>query len=82
MSTYVYTVMCVCVCVFICVTVYRAFGNALSAVKGSGIGQLCERENKSALPSFLVRVWFFYDVMPTALAYLAAGDARLTLKVA
>ena len=53
------TQSCVCVCVFICITVYRAFGNALAAVKGSGIGQLCERENKSALPSFLVRVWFF-----------------------
>ena len=28
------------------------------------------------------RLWFFDDVMPTAQAYLAAGDTRLTLKVA
>ena len=28
------------------------------------------------------RLWFFDDIMATGLAYLAAGDTRLTLKVA
>ena len=38
------------------------------------IGQLYERENKSFALFPCKSVVFFYDVTPTALAYLVAGD--------
>jgi hypothetical protein len=66
------------------VTVYRAFGNVLAAIKGSGIGQLCERENKTSSPSFLVRECDFLMMSDQQrwLIWQLGTRARLTLKVA
>ena len=79
----------VCVCVCLCTSQFmNEFGNSLASIKGSSIGQLCERENKRKNSTFFpcksYIVWFLMMSSQTALAYLAAGDGRMakTLKVA
>ena len=77
------------VCVCLCTSQFmNEFSNSLASIKGSSIGQLCERENKRKNSTFFpcksYIVWFLMMSSQTALAYLAAGDGRMakTLKVA
>ena len=79
--------MCTQSCVYVCVCVYMHH-RLQSVWQCTGCRKrlwhwstLWKRKQKRS-SLFPCKSVVFYDVIPTALAYLAAGDARLTLKVA